>query len=181
MIDYFVQLDGNILIWLQNEIRNPILNDAFSLITALGNKGFIWILLSTILLIPRKTRKIGFICLISLLLSLIVNNGILKNLIHRIRPYERINDLTVFIPLPTDYSFPSGHTGSSFACAWVMFLKLPKKYGVPALILASLISFSRLYLGVHYPTDVIAGAIIGILLAYAADFLVSTIQTRNAI
>ena len=104
-------------------------------------------------------------CAVSLLLSLVINNLMLKNIIARPRPYDMIEGLKTLVAAPTDFSFPSGHTASSFAAATVLFLTLPKKYGIPAIILAALMGFSRLYIGVHYPTDVLAGLISGVLIA----------------
>ena len=97
--------------------------------------------------------------------AFVINNLILKNLVARTRPYEVIDGLHLMVPKAVDLSFPSGHTGSSFATAVVMFIMLPKKYGVPALIYAFLMGFSRLYIGIHYPTDVLCGGIIGTLVA----------------
>lgn len=108
---------------------------------------------------------------LALLGSLIINNLILKNLIARIRPYEIINGLVPLIEKPTDYSFPSGHTGSSFAAACILYRKLPKRFGIPALLLAMLIGFSRLYLGVHYPSDVLFGIISGVGISYVAEIV----------
>ena len=85
-----------------------------------------------------------------------------KNLVARTRPYEVVEGLVPLISKPTDYSFPSGHTCASFACTLVLYRILPKKYGVPAVLLAALIAFSRLYVGVHYPTDVLGGLAVGI-------------------
>lgn len=166
-------LDGNILLWIQEFVRNPLLTPAAVAVTTLGNAGVIWILISCGLLIPKKTRRTGVICIVSLLGSLIINNGILKNLVARTRPYESMETLVPVIAAPWDYSFPSGHAGSSFACAWVLLRRLPGKYGVPAVVLASLIALSRLYVGVHYPSDVIAGAVSGILISYLAEYLVT--------
>ena len=95
----------------------------------------------------------------------------LKNVVARTRPYEVVEGLTRLIEKQSDYSFPSGHTAASFAAAVILFLQLPKKYGIPALILAVLISFSRLYLGVHYATDVLAGAVSGTLIALAVHWI----------
>lgn len=157
-------MEATILLWIQQHLRNPILTPFFQFITMLGNAGFIWILTALLLLAFPKTRKTGFLCSVSLLGSLVINNLLLKNLIGRIRPYEMIQNLSILVSAPGDPSFPSGHTASSFAMATVLFLCCPKKYGVPALILAALISFSRLYLGVHYPTDVLFGLLSGILI-----------------
>ena len=90
-----------------------------------------------------------------LILTFIIDNIILKNLVGRIRPYEVVRGVHYLIERQNDFSFPSGHTGSSFAVAVIYFLKLPRKYGILALMLAVHIGFSRLYLGVHYPTDVL--------------------------
>lgn len=157
-------MEGYILLWIQEYIRNPVLTPIMKFITTLGNAGLIWICLALVLLCIKKTRKIGGTVLLALLFSLIVNNGILKNLVVRIRPYEIIDQLNLLVAKATDYSFPSGHTGSSFAAATVMVCLLPKKYAVPGAILAVLIAFSRLYVGIHYPTDVLVGMVDGILL-----------------
>lgn len=161
MLQYLMSVEDSILLWIQNSMRNEILTPIFTTITTLGNGGFIWIAGSVMLLIPKKTRNIGVMSLSALALSALIDNVILKNLIARTRPYEVIHGLTSLIGAQNDYSFPSGHTGSSFAAAVVMFCGLPKKYGVPALILAFLIGFSRLYVGVHYPSDVLCGVLIG--------------------
>ena len=158
-------MDSNILLFIQEYIRNPITDPIFKFITSLGNGGFIWILCTILLLLFKKTRKIGFMCAVVLLASLVLNNLILKNLIARARPYDMIQGLKILVEAPTDFSFPSGHTASSFAAATVLFLTVPKKYGIPALVLAALMGFSRLYIGVHYPTDVLAGLISGVLIA----------------
>ena len=175
MIESLMNLDGNILVFMQEHIRTAILTPIITFITTLGNKGIIWILISFILLISKKTRKTGMICLCALTGSFLINNQILKNLFNRARPFDSLNLIIPLIERPTDFSFPSGHTASSFACAWVLVRKLPKRLGIPAIILASLIAFSRMYLGVHYPSDVIAGVISGILISYLAEFVVNGI------
>lgn len=161
MLQYLISAEGDILIWIQNSVRNDVLTPIFTGITTLGNGGLIWIVCAGILLIPKKTRKAGIITLVSLGLSVIIDNIILKNLIGRIRPYEVVVGLTSLIGAQRDFSFPSGHTGSSFAAAVVMYKYLPKKIGIPAVVFASLMGLSRLYVGVHYPSDVLGGAVIG--------------------
>ena len=175
MIEWITEIDGSILLWIQEVIRNPVLTPALTVITTLGNGAIIWILISVGLLIPEKTRKIGFACMLALLASLLINNMFLKNMVARIRPYDRIGELMPLVEKPRDYSFPSGHTGSSFAAAWVLFRKLPGKFGIPALVLAGLIGLSRLYVGVHYPTDVLVGAITGIGSGCIACLLLSSL------
>lgn len=172
MLETLLNIDGGFLLFLQESVRNPILNAIMIFITSLGDGGFIWIAATILLLIPKKTRKVGMMSAVALLGSLIINNHIIKNLVQRPRPYVTFTDIQILIPTPSEFSFPSGHTSSSFAAAAVFYRFLPKKIGVPSIVLAGLIGFSRLYVGVHYPTDVIAGVIMGILLSYLAEFSV---------
>lgn len=169
MLELINSIDSSILLFIQENIRTPFLTPAVTLITSLGNAGIIWILISLFLLIPKKTRKIGCMSILALLFSLLVNNLFLKNLVKRIRPYDYISALVPLVQKPLDYSFPSGHTGSSFASAWVLYRSLPKKEGIPFLLLAALIGLSRLYVGVHYPSDVLAGIVTGVGTGYLAE------------
>lgn len=161
----FSIFEAGILVWIQENLRLPVLNEIMIGITTLGNGGVFWIAAAIALLLVKKTRKCGVQCAIAMLLTLLVVNVALKPLVARTRPYELIEGLNILISRPHDFSFPSGHAANSFSCAWVMFRKLPKRLGVPALILAVLIALSRLYVGVHFPTDVLGGAAIAILLA----------------
>lgn len=178
MLETLLSLDGGFLLFLQESVRNPILNSIMIFITSLGNGGLLWIVATILLLIPKKTRKIGLMSGAALLGSLIINNHIIKNIVRRPRPFVTFTDLQILIPTPSEYSFPSGHTSSSFAAAAVFFRHLPGKLGIPSVVLAGLIGFSRLYVGVHYPTDVIAGVIMGILLSYLAEFLVNFLSEK---
>lgn len=179
MAEWITELDGYILLFIQEAIRNPALTPAVIAITVLGNGAVIWILLSMGLLLPRRTRGTALTCAVALLVSLLINNAGLKNIVGRIRPYDTIPGLVPLIARPWDYSFPSGHTASSFAAAWVLWHRLPKRFGIPALALAGLIGLSRLYLGVHYPTDVIFGAISGIGCGCIACLLVRILAQRT--
>lgn len=172
MFDSLLRLDGSILLFIQELLRNPVLTPIMKVITTLGNNGLIWILLTLLFLAVPKTRRVGYMLTAALLGTLIVNNIILKNLVARTRPYEVVEGLTYLVKKPTDFSFPSGHAGCAFAAAGIMFRSLPKKYGVPSLVLAILISFSRLYVGVHYPSDVLFGVLSGILISYLAETIV---------
>lgn len=165
MWDRMIEIDGQILIWIQENLRYAFLTPIVKFITHLGDAGIFWILLTLGLLIFKKTRKVGVMSAVALLGALLIDNIILKNLVGRIRPYEVVDGLQCLIGAQKDFSFPSGHTGSSFASAVVCFKELPKRYGIPLLVLAFLIAFSRLYVGVHYPTDVLAGMVIGTLVA----------------
>ncbi len=159
------QLEGEFLLWIQEQIRNDVLTPVLTFITHLGDAGIFWIILTLLLLILPKTRKAGIVCAFALFASFIINNLILKNVIARVRPYEAIEGLNRIIEKQADFSFPSGHAASSFSVAVSIFLCFKKNIGIPALILAFLIALSRLYVGVHFPTDVLCGALSGTLLA----------------
>ncbi|MBE7056502.1 MAG: phosphatase PAP2 family protein [Ruminococcaceae bacterium] len=153
------QLELPILDAIQT-IKNPILDTIMLVITHLGDAGILWILTGVALLFFKKYRKNGLIVLFSLLAGLLITNIVLKNAVARIRPCDLNATVELLIERPHDWSFPSGHTTSSFAAATAL-LYTNKKIGVPALILAILIAFSRMYLYVHFPTDILAGIIIG--------------------
>ena len=158
-----IKMDFKIL-YLINNLHNPILDKIMIGLTYLGDAGLFWIILAVILLFIKKTRKCGILMLISMILGLIIGNGILKNLIARSRPCWIDTGIQLLIKNPTDYSFPSGHTLASFEAATMIFLH-NKKLGIISLILASLIAFSRMYLFVHFPTDILGGAILGIIIS----------------
>lgn len=144
-------------------IHTPLLDKILAFITSLGNAGIVWIVLAVVLLILPKTRKTGIIVAAALLMDLILCNLILKNLVARVRPYDVNTAIAILIKKPLDFSFPSGHTAASFAAMTALFLAKMKKAWIAALVLAVLIAFSRLYFYVHYPTDVLGGAVVGIL------------------
>ena len=178
MAEAIFQWDSGILLWIQDSLRSGFLTPIMNVITHLGDKGILWILLTIALLIVRKTRKLGVLCAFSMLLGLCVTNLVIKNWVARVRPYELIDGLECLVGVQKDFSFPSGHTTNSIACAWVLFRRTPKKWGVPALVMAVLISLSRLYVGVHYPTDVIGGAIIGLICACLSLWLVPKMEAK---
>ena len=120
------------------------------------------------LLLQPKWRRVGQAATVSMILEFLVINLLLKNWVARVRPYHLLEDLILLVREPADYSFPSGHTGAAFAVASVMFLGMPRSIGVPALIVASLIGFSRIYLGVHFPTDVLGGVVVGCLTGFVS-------------
>lgn len=126
----------------------------------------IWIVLAVILLLIPKTRKTGIIILAALCIDLVVCNGILKNLFARIRPCDVNTQIQLLIARPDDFSFPSGHTAASFAAVAALYFSGERKLWKPALVLACLIAFSRLYLYVHYPTDILGGILVGIAAGY---------------
>lgn len=174
-MEALLQMDAGILLWIQEYLRNDFLDPIMKFITHLGDDGILWIGLLVILLCIPKTRKTALLGAASLLLTFIITNLCLKPFIARVRPYEVIEGLTRIIEKQSDRSFPSGHTANSMAVGvmlWMVSQKyeklgdkklyFPKAAGWFFLILSILIGLSRLYVGVHYPTDVLGGALIAI-------------------
>lgn len=171
-----VSFDLPILDWIAAHLQCGFLDFIMPCITLLGDGGIFWIACAVILLFTKKYRKTGLGMGAALILGLIVCNMILKPWVARIRPYDLQEQLGNIIPLlierQHDFSFPSGHTIASFEAATVLMLH-NKKLGIPALILACLIAFSRLYLYVHYPTDVITSVILGTAFGFLGNWLVN--------
>ena len=208
IFDSFLSFDLGVFEWIQS-IQSPILTSIMVVITTLGDEGIIFIAAGLVLFATKKYRKVGLAMLISLVVMLILNNLVLKEMLERVRPFyifdleglladkqafidagrlgkfdvmvEKIQALTEkypemaadwiakyqypdFVEKLTSFSFPSGHTSSAFAaCAAILFLN--RKIGIPAMVFAALMGFSRIYVEVHYCTDVIGGAIVGIIYA----------------
>lgn len=173
--------DMSILRGLYHNWSNEFLNQVMPIITKLGDNGILWIVIAVVLLIPKKTRKTGAAMGVAMLLGLIIGNGIIKNLVMRPRPFNTIGTAVLkqnlLIDPPTDWSFPSGHTLSSFAAATAI-CKDHAVLGCAAFVMAILIAFSRLYLQVHYPSDVLAGALLGFLLGLLGCTIVKTISDK---
>ena len=151
----------DILYFIQEHIANPVLDNIMVLASVLGEYGFIWIAVALCFLFSKKTRVCGVLMLCSLVLCLVTGEFIIKNLVCRIRPCYQDMAVNLLVERPDSYSFPSGHTASSFTASTTLFY-FNKKLGVVALLLAGLIAFSRMYLFVHFPTDVLAGILLGI-------------------
>ena len=177
-----ISFDLPILDWIQANLQSGFMDKFMPFITIFGDAGIFWMVWAGVLLIFRKTRKTGIGMFIVMILGLLVCNITLKPLVARIRPYDlQLEEFGVTIKLLSgamhDFSFPSGHTIASFEAA-VVLLKNGKKMGIPAMILAVLISFSRLYLYVHYPTDVIASIILGTIFALIGNAIAGLIAPK---
>ena len=165
------QMDFAVLYALQR-LHGPVLDKVMAFITHLGDGGYVWIAAGALLLLcSKKYRKQGAAVLIGLLLGTLVGNGIVKNLVARPRPCWLDPTVALIVKAPKSYSFPSGHTLSSVIAAAVLW-RTDRRMGWPAAVLAVLIGLSRLYLFVHFPTDVLGAVVLGIPLAFAAQFAV---------
>ncbi len=156
------QFEISILLWIQENLRGA-LDGFWVFVTHLGDGGYLWIAIGVLLLFFKKTRPVGFSVLIALLINLFITNIGLKNIIARPRPFNVNPDLVTLIKHPSSFSFPSGHTSGSLTAAMVLYHLMPKKIGVPAVVLATMIAFSRMYIGVHYPTDVLGGVVVAVI------------------
>ncbi len=177
-----VSFDLPILDWIQANLASPLMDKIWPFITLFGDDGIFWIAIAVILLFFPKTRKTGIGMGIAMAMGLLICNVIMKPLVMRPRPYDfQETQFNVLIPLLTDrmhdYSFPSGHTIASFEAS-VVILKNHKKTGIAALVLAFLIAFSRLYLYLHYPTDVIFSIFAGTAFAFLGDHLAGKAMNR---
>lgn len=170
-MNFIEVIDLKILDLIKIFLIHPVLDQLLYFLTWVGNKGGVWILISIVLLFKKENRKIGVKVIIALLLGLILGDIILKPMIGRIRPFLKYSDITTIIDGIGIYSFPSGHTTSSFAASITIFMN-NKKIGRFLILLASGIAFSRLYFMVHYPSDVIGGIVLGLICAVIADKLV---------
>ncbi len=170
------EVELNILRWIQENLQCVFMDTVMPLITRLGDEGIFWIALAVVLACIPKTRKAGFTMGLAMLFGMLVGNMLLKNLVARVRPYDVELGVTLLIDKLSSFSFPSGHTLSSFAAATALFCR-HRKGGIAALVLAALIAFSRLYLFVHYPTDVLGGALLGVACALVAAKLIDLVYT----
>ena len=184
--------EADLLLYIQENIRSDLLNPVMTAITHSGDYGILMIVFLIVLVILPRTRRFGVIAAISLSIESLINNLLLKNIVARTRPYDEIDGLINMVGRQKDFSFPSGHTGSAFAVMGAILLiaifGLPivtktgelsnaktstayKIASVVAIIYAVFLGFSRLYVGVHYPTDVIGGIILGLATSVIAYFI----------
>ena len=177
-------LDKNWEIDILNSLQNihtPWLDKIMVAITSLGNAGILWIVMAAVLLIVPKTRKAGLCMAIALILDLLITNCLLKNLVARTRPYDVANFTDLIVKKPTDYSFPSGHTAASFAAVTALFMRKEKLLGGISCVIAVLIAFSRMYLYVHFPMDILGGIVVGIIAGVAAGLILKVVEKKLSV
>ena len=155
------QLDEAILLFIQNHIRNPFLSKILVFFTCLGNGGLLEYIPCFLCFVSKKYRKQGIQATVALFIQAVVVNCFIKKIVQRPRPYDVIVGFEHLGKVQMDYSFPSGHTSAAFAVAIVFLLTMPRSIGITAVIVAFAMGFSRIYIGVHYLSDVVGGALIG--------------------
>ncbi len=184
MPDWVQAVDESALWWIAEHLRTPLCTAALSVYTALGDKGLLFIALAALLLLFRSTRKGGAAALVAMLLGLLVTNLTLKPLVARSRPWVVMAGFVHLVEESDPNSFPSGHSCSAFAFAVALCAALPRRgrgmVGIKcaALAAAVLMAFSRLYVGVHFPSDVLAGALVGALCGLAGAWIVNWLTRR---
>lgn len=170
------ELEIRILNFIQQHLRFDFLDELMVLLTRLADEGIVWIVLAIALISFKSSRKMGITLAVALLLGLFVGNLGLKNLFARPRPYAVNADIipNMLIDTLSDYSFPSGHTRCCFESGMALFL-VDKRWGKAAFVLGGFIGFSRIYLYMHYPTDVLAGVVLGLVNGFIAFIVVDKI------
>ncbi len=166
MIEWIQNVDWTILHWIRDTLQCGVMDFLMPKITALGNGGAVWIVAAAAMMVSKKYRKYGIAMFAALAAGVLVGNVCLKHLIARSRPCW-METVALLIGNPTDYSFPSGHTLSSVIGAF-MLTAANRKFGLLAIPLAALMGFSRLYLYVHFPSDVLASVVIGVWIGITA-------------
>ena len=170
-MEFIHSVDFAILDFIQQFIKCPFLDIPMMVIGYLGEAGGIWIIAGIVMLFFKKTRATGVMVLTALLLVFLVGEVAIKHLVARPRPFLFNTDITLNIYAPPGHSFPSSHTALGFAASIIIFIRERKAFGIPALILAFLIGFSRLYNYVHFPSDVLGGMLLGTMLALLTLFV----------
>lgn len=163
--------DGAILLWIQENVRCKFLSSIFIPFTHLGDAALIWFFIILLLLISKKNRRAAVLGFVALGLGFLFCEFGLKLLINRPRPFDVMPDLVSLIKRPTGSSCPSGHTSTAFAFATVVFMNTKKRWSIPVLVLALIMGFTRMYVGVHYPTDVLGGCLLGITVGILVSIL----------
>lgn len=167
MLSAIQGLDEAILLFVQDNIRTPALTAVMRLFSLLGDMGIMWIALGLALLAFARTRRRGAAMLGALAAEYVICDLVIKKLVLRPRPYLVIAPLELLVAPESSTSFPSGHSASSFVCAYMLARMFGRK-GTWAYLPAALIALSRIYVGVHYPSDVVTGVLLGTLIGAAA-------------
>lgn len=169
-MELILSIDGTILRFVQESLRSPALTEIMRFMSRLGDMGMLWIVLGLVLVCIKRTRRGGIEALAGLACEFAVCDLILKPIFARTRPYIALDWLELLVSPESSFSFPSGHSASSFVCAFMLTRAFGKK-GATAYIPAALIALSRIYVGVHYPSDVFCGMLLGTAVGLAVSIL----------
>ncbi len=162
-----MDMEFYILNFIQEHLRNGVLDKLMPIVSFMGKLSLIWIILTAVCLLVKKTRPLGRSLACDMIFNLIACNGIIKTIVGRMRPCVLNTSVNLITSVPIDASFPSGHTLYAFGAATILFI-YHKGIGLAAYAFAFLMGFSRMYLYVHFPTDVLFGAIFGVVFAVLA-------------
>ena len=173
------QTELAVLDWIAAHCQNPLFDAIFPIISRICDHGEIWIVLLIILLAIKQQRRTGGILATGLILEFVTCNKIIKPLVGRVRPFVVNPDAALIVTAPHDASFPSGHTAFSFAAVFAL-KGAGSPLWKPALVFSLIMAFSRLYLYVHWPSDVICGAILGSICGILAPKLFAWIEAQIA-
>lgn len=179
MLETIQALDSALLLQVQDNVRSGFLSALLVPVSRAGDMGIFWIALCVLLLVLRRARRGGALTLCGLATEYVICDLVLKRLFLRTRPYLVVQGLVCLVPPESSTSFPSGHAASGFACAYLLTRAFGKKAAL-AYIPASLIALSRIYVGVHYPSDVLAGMALGTLVGAAVWCAVCFFQKKHA-
>ena len=193
-LEQLTQIDGNLLIGIQHTLNADWLTVVMKGVTSLGNGGIVSIALCLILMAYKKTRKLGIVCAASVALTFICCTGILKPLVDRARPWEVIDGVKMLIPDPGDSSFPSGHASNTMSVAFALWLNTRDgrlladidhvklhRWSYLAITLALLVGLSRIYLGMHFPGDVIGAILVAVICNFIIYKIYIQLESKHGI
>lgn len=170
-------IDADILYWIHASLSSGAMDAVMKAVTMSGNYAAVWLIVSAVLILRKPTRNAGTVMILALVAGHVLNDYVIKEIVARPRPFVEDPSIVLIIDPPGGYSFASGHTVKAFAAAFALFI-YERKWGSVALCYAALMGFSRMYLCIHYPSDVVAGAFIGIFCALLVYYIMKNVDKR---
>lgn len=172
MIGFITNIDFSILYWIQDNLRNSFMDFVMPLFSNLQDGGLIWISIAVVMLFFKRTRYCGIAVLFAMGIDTLITEYGIKNIVCRVRPCNLVDDVNMLVKKPTSYSFPSNHSASAFAGAVAVMLTIKKKaWTIPAFVFSGIIAFSRMYVFVHFPSDVLVGILLGSTISVLVCYL----------